>query len=137
MFTGMLAAELLVKKAVIPLSFRQRRTSGYGFWRVQMKVMIGLITSATKSMVPTSQKLESLADAFKDQIQVNFGIELGLQPQLAESFSDLLKEVPFDFVIGSSHVVHGYDPYYPSYFEGRKESARIRTRAASVIWRGC
>ena len=60
------------------------------------------------------QKLESLADAFKNQIQVNFGIELGLQPQLAESFSDLLKEVPFDFVIGSSHVVHGYDPYYPS-----------------------
>ena len=35
-FTGMLAAELLVKKAVIPLSFRQRRTSGYGFWRVQI-----------------------------------------------------------------------------------------------------
>ena len=29
----------------------------------------------------------SLADAFRDQIQVNFGIELGLQPQLAESFS--------------------------------------------------
>ena len=48
------------------------------------------------------QKLESLTDAFKNQIQVNFGIELGLQPQLAESFSDLLKEVPFDFVIGSS-----------------------------------
>ena len=57
MFTGMLAAELLVKKAVIPLSFRQRRTSGYGFWRVQMKVTIGLITSATKSMVPTSTQI--------------------------------------------------------------------------------
>ena len=64
------------------------------------------------------QKLESLSDAFKDQIHVNFGIELGLQPHLAESFSALLKEVPFDFVIGSSHVVHGYDPYYPSFFEG-------------------
>ena len=40
------------------------------------------------------QKLESLADAFKDQINVNFGIELGLQPHLAESFSGLLEEVP-------------------------------------------
>lgn len=29
--------------------------------------------------------------------------------------------MPFDFVIGSSHVVHGYDPYYPDFFEGRKE----------------
>ena len=79
------------------------------------------------------QKLESLADAFKNQIQVNFGIELGLQPQLAESFSDLLKEVPFDFVIGSSHVVHGYDPYYPSYFEGRKESACYMEYFESIL----
>ena len=79
------------------------------------------------------QKLENLADAFKDQIQVNFGIELGLQPQLAESFSDLLKEVPFDFVIGSSHVVHGYDPYYPSYFEGRKESACYMEYFESIL----
>ena len=79
------------------------------------------------------QKLESLTDAFKNQIQVNFGIELGLQPQLAESFSDLLKEVPFDFVIGSSHVVHGYDPYYPSYFEGRKESACYMEYFESIL----
>ena len=79
------------------------------------------------------QKLESLADAFKDQIQVNFGLELGLQPQLAGSFSDLLKEVPFDFVIGSSHVVHGYDPYYPSYFEGRKESACYMEYFESIL----
>ena len=79
------------------------------------------------------QKLESLADAFKDQINVNFGIELGLQPHLAESFSGLLKEVPFDFVIGSSHVVHGYDPYYPSYFAGRKESACYMEYFESIL----
>lgn len=79
------------------------------------------------------QKLENLADAFKDQIHVNFGIELGLQPHLAESFSALLKEVPFDFVIGSSHVVHGYDPYYPSFFEGRKESACYMEYFESIL----
>ena len=32
-FTGMLAAELRVKKAVRPDSFRQRNTSGYGLQR--------------------------------------------------------------------------------------------------------
>ena len=32
-FTGMLAAELRVKKAVRPDSFRQRNTSGYGLRR--------------------------------------------------------------------------------------------------------
>ena len=50
-----------------------------------------------------------------------------------ESLSDLLKEVPFDFVIGSSHVVHGYDPYYPSYFEGRKESACYMEYFESIL----
>ena len=29
---------------------------------------------------------------------------------------------PFDFVIGSVHLVNGKDPYYPVFFEGRKES---------------
>ena len=51
------------------------------------------------------QRLFELADAFRDQISVNFGIELGLQPHLSESFSGLLKEIPFDFVIGSSHMI--------------------------------
>ena len=67
-------------------------------------------------------RLDELKEAFNDQISVNFGIELGLQPHLAGTFSELLKEVPFDFVIGSSHLVHGYDPYYPDFFEGRRES---------------
>ena len=79
------------------------------------------------------QRLFELADAFRDQITVNFGIELGLQPHLSESFSGLLKEIPFDFVIGSSHVVHGYDPYYPSYFEGRKESACYMEYFESIL----
>ena len=79
------------------------------------------------------QRLFELADAFRDQISVNFGIELGLQPHLSESFSGLLKEIPFDFVIGSSHVVHGYDPYYPSYFEGRKESACYMEYFESIL----
>ena len=79
------------------------------------------------------QRLFELADAFRDQISVNFGIELGLQPHLSESFSGLLKEIPFDFVIGSSHVVHGYDPYYPSYFAGRKESACYMEYFESIL----
>jgi len=40
---------------------------------------------------------------------------------LGEYFDSLLSQTPFDFVIGSSHLVHGYDPYYPEFFEGRKE----------------
>lgn len=67
------------------------------------------------------EKFLSLKEKYKDQLKIRFGIELGLQTHLEEDFRKLLSETPFDFVIGSSHVVHGYDPYYPEYFEGRRE----------------
>ena len=67
------------------------------------------------------EKLAELSDIYKDKIQLRFGIELGLQMHLGEYFDSLLSQTPFDFVIGSSHLVHGYDPYYPEFFEGRKE----------------
>ena len=54
MLTGMLAAELLVKKAIIPLSLRHLNTSGYGFCLIFMKTINGFITSATTIMQPTS-----------------------------------------------------------------------------------
>ncbi len=68
------------------------------------------------------KELFRLRETYKNRIQIRFGIELGLQPHLEEDFRKLLSEYPFDFVIGSSHLVHGYDPYYPGFFQGRKES---------------
>lgn len=52
---------------------------------------------------------------------VRFGIELGLQPHLSARHAELLTQYPFDFVIGSSHLVCGADPYYPSFWENRSE----------------
>lgn len=68
------------------------------------------------------KSLSLLKEKYSDKPEILFGIELGLQPHLADFFQKLLKEVPFDFVIGSSHVVHGFDPYYPDFFQGRRES---------------
>ena len=51
------------------------------------------------------EKLAELSDIYKDKIQVRFGIELGLQMHLGEYFDSLLSQTPFDFVIGSSHLV--------------------------------
>ena len=67
------------------------------------------------------KKISELQNTYKDQIFIRFGIELGLQMHLSEYFNDLLSRIPFDFVIGSSHLVHGYDPYYPDFFAGRSE----------------
>ena len=78
-------------------------------------------------------KLLSLKEKYRGRLDIRFGIELGLQPHLEADFRKLLLEVPFDFVIGSSHVVHGYDPYYPEYFEGRRESAAYMEYFESVL----
>ncbi len=54
-----------------------------------------------------------------DAFPVRVGIELGLQPHLADRHTYLLKENNFDYVIGSVHQIDGNDPYYDTFFEGR------------------
>lgn len=70
---------------------------------------------------------------YADRIPVLFGIELGLQPHLAAQHADLLAQYEFDFVIGSSHVVHGFDPYYRDYYEGRTEEECYREYFESIL----
>lgn len=74
-----------------------------------------------------------LKEKYHSEINTHFGIELGLQPHLASTFKELLKTLPFDFVIGSSHVVHGYDPYYGEFFRGREESDCYREYFESIL----
>ena len=57
MLTGMLAAELRVRNAVMPESFKQRSTSGKGFLRNAIRQMSGLVISAMTSMQPTNTKM--------------------------------------------------------------------------------
>ena len=72
------------------------------------------------------EEIHALASEFDSQIEVRFGIELGLQPQLAARHREVTAAHPFDQVIGSVHVVHGIDPYYPEYYSGRKEQDAYR-----------
>lgn len=67
------------------------------------------------------RRLLPLKEQYKDQIDLCIGIELGLQPYLSKKHHNLVFSNSFDFVIGSIHLVHCRDPYFPSYFEGREE----------------
>lgn len=67
------------------------------------------------------EELFALSEEYRERLPILVGIELGLQPQVSEKNRDLLKNHKFDFVIGSSHVVHGIDPYYKEYYEGKTE----------------
>ena len=67
------------------------------------------------------QTLSTLAKKYQEQIHIRFGIELGLQPQLGNQLSDFVNSYPFDFVIGSVHVVDRLDPYESVFYENRSE----------------
>ena len=76
---------------------------------------------------------QELKEEYARNIELLFGIELGLQPYLKERCSALVDSWDFDFVIGSSHVVDGKDPYYPAFFQGRTEKEAYQAYFQSVI----
>lgn len=67
------------------------------------------------------RRLNALKETYADRIRLAVGIELGLQPYLGKKHHNLIFSHSFDFVIGSIHLVHSRDPYYPSFYEGRPE----------------
>ncbi len=70
----------------------------------------------------TNHYMESLAqtaDLYKDKITIRRGVEIGIQTHIYEDLSRYISQYPFDFVIGSSHLCQGTDPYYPAFWEGR------------------
>ncbi|MBO5278976.1 MAG: histidinol-phosphatase HisJ family protein [Lachnospiraceae bacterium] len=77
--------------------------------------------------------LNSFKEAYGTRLSVKIGVELGLQPHLADIHRKFVIEYPFDFIIGSSHVVDKADPYYPSFWEGKKPETVIRHYFASIL----
>ena len=78
--------------------------------------------------------LFTLKDKYKEKLKIHFGIELGLQPHLESVFRHLVKTRPFDFIIGSSHIVHGYDPYYPAFFK-TAENPPATWNTSNLFWK--
>ena len=72
------------------------------------------------------KEVRSFQDTCHDRLSIRLGIEVGLQPHITEINRKAVTGHPFDFVIGSSHVVHGIDPYYPKYYKGRSEKTAYR-----------
>lgn len=77
--------------------------------------------------------LSDLREKYADKISVNIGIELGLQTQTAGQNLAVAEKYPFDFIIGSSHVVNHMDPYYPEFFAERNEDEAYMEYFESVL----
>lgn len=77
--------------------------------------------------------VNALREKYSDRLPVLCGIELGLQTHLAALHADILSQYPFDFVIGSTHVIHGVDPYFPPFWESHTEDAGYLEYFESIL----
>ncbi len=77
--------------------------------------------------------LARLKEKYQDKIRILFGVELGLQPEIVRKNAVYAKAYEFDFIIGSSHICHGKDPYYPAFYQGRAEEAAYREYFESIL----
>jgi histidinol-phosphatase (PHP family) len=65
------------------------------------------------------QLIRTLKEEYQERIDIRPGVELGLMPHLKDQLVRYTSRWPFDYVIGSVHLVRRVDPYYPEFYEGR------------------
>lgn len=61
-------------------------------------------------------ELIKLKEAYKDKIKILIGIEVGMQSHISEKIKNSIKDYPFDYIIGSTHLIRGQDPYFRKLF---------------------
>ena len=72
------------------------------------------------------EKLKMLQQKYKEKIDIRIGVETGLQPHLGRYYYEYTHKYPFDFVIGSIHLVKGIDPYYGELFQEQSDEEAYR-----------
>ncbi|WP_371362111.1 Histidinol-phosphatase [Sporomusa rhizae] len=68
------------------------------------------------------REIEECKKKFDKIIDVRVGVEMGLEVNLEDQIKENILNIPFDFVIGSSHMVNGEDPFYPEFFLNKNEN---------------
>ncbi|MCD8035944.1 MAG: histidinol-phosphatase HisJ family protein, partial [Clostridiales bacterium] len=70
---------------------------------------------------------------YMKKINVFIGVEMGLQKHIVRDARMFTEFNPFDFVIGSTHVVDGIDVSYPEFFEGKTKKEAYTQYFESVL----
>lgn len=75
--------------------------------------------------------MKSLQEKHAKKIDLRIGMEFGFRdeedvvPKIEKRWNEL-KDLPFDFIIGSTHLYDYGDPYYPKFWEGKRALDVIR-----------
>ena len=82
---------------------------------------------------PYIQRMEELKHQYKNKIDIRIGVELGLMAHIKEKTEAYAKAYNYDFIIGSSHLVNGIDPYYPEYYTDKNEYQAYEQYFLSIL----
>jgi len=77
--------------------------------------------------------IEKLSKRFSGQLTIKKGIEIGLQPHVLAENSNIIQSYPFDFVIGSVHIINRMDPYCGNYYEGKTKNEIYRCYYQEIL----
>ncbi|SDB04513.1 histidinol-phosphatase (PHP family) [Pseudobutyrivibrio sp. YE44] len=72
---------------------------------------------------PTHHKLA--LENSTDEFTILTGLEVGLQPWAKNENEEIVKAYPFDFIIGSTHLIDRLDPYFDSSWENTTPEALL------------
>ncbi|MDE6025059.1 MAG: histidinol-phosphatase HisJ family protein [Lachnospiraceae bacterium] len=65
---------------------------------------------------------------------LRIGVELGVMPSVTEKAAAYVKNHPeLDFVICSTHIVDGFDPYFPEYYEDKTDAQAYRRYFEEIL----
>lgn len=74
-----------------------------------------------------------LKEKYAGRISLCFGVELGMQPHLSRRNAAFAMAHEYDFIIASSHICNGKDPYYPAFYEGRSQDEAYLEYFESIL----
>ena len=67
-----------------------------------------------------SREIDEIKTKLPQGFTLKKGVELGVMPSTVKKAAEYAKEhSDLDFLICSTHIVDGYDPYYSEYYEGK------------------
>ena len=78
-------------------------------------------------------ELNILKDKYSSKINLHIGVELGITCDNYKKNADFLQSYPFEYVIGSCHIVDNMDPYYSEFWENRNEADAFRTYFSTLL----
>lgn len=77
--------------------------------------------------------MSDLKQKYRKMIHIYIGVEQGLVDSATDRINAYDQSGVLDFIIGSSHLVYGQDPYYPEFWENVSAKKTVETYYQSII----